>query len=250
MYWVRPIGKTILDTIRKIATFVKKNYNAATYAKKIHKDQYDYLLSHEFSDVTTYPWHSASPAEDDTYPEQILDLNNTLYTAQNIGRTRQLSRSLRNYQYYKKRHLVEISIVGKKEKLAYSVVKQFTDYQMNKNPYYYSIPEDYNNLITSVVPSERRYDGLLYLKDRYDKPLGYFYSEKFISRYASLYASLTLRQESNYMIDYFLFHLIYTLLKQKYKYLNLGGSEQKSLDLFKCKYRPISQNKMFWCYYK
>jgi len=240
-YWVRPMGDTILDVIKNVSNDIK----FSKYIKKLHIEQYTYLKKFGFIDVKDYPWYSTIPAEDDTFPEKILDVKKTIIIANKLGKTRQLNRTLMNFKYYKRnKQLSEASIFDENMK-TWNVLSKFFEYIKSKGLANVSTPYDYHNLIYGIVKKDTIIEKLILLDN---EPIGFYLAEIQNSKYASLYATITNRKVYNNLTDYIMFDLFARLQDKGVKYLNLGGSEHKSLNDFKDKFRPVESKKMLWLY--
>lgn len=237
-FMVRPLGENVAEKVSELGKFVKENFDVTVYAKKLFKDQYDELIEVGFKDIKENPWHSVAIAEDDTYPEIIIDVNKTIEKATNLGRVHQLRRSLSNYT----------KIINDNK----YVYKSYFDYAddalelldkfFNQRNYLISSPTDYHNIMKKKY-NVNYFESLVY-EDF--KVIGGYISQEQNNSYASLYATITDRSENNYLSDFIIFHLLHNLQNKGIKYLNLGGSEFSSLQDFKKKYLPFKEQKMYW----
>ncbi len=238
-YIVRPMGKDYIDIIIKLADIVKTKFGTRTYVKKIFKGDYDTLISKGFSDVKLSPWQNDVPSEDDTYPERILDVNKTIELARSLGRTRQLNRSLRNYLKTKNDNIYSFKSIFENKEDSRELVAKF----FKQREYLISRPEDYHNIIDFHGPDDIYTQTIIYKED---DPIGMYIVEHQSKELASLYATITDREVDNYLTDFLMFDLLLKLEAMGVKYLNLGGSEFKSLDEFKLKFKPTIERKMYW----
>ncbi len=241
-YWIRPMGKGILDVIDEFSKDLLDRDNVPTYAKKLFEDQYKYLKKRGFQDVDKFPWHSTAPAEDDTYPERILDIGKTIEEAKNAGKTRQLGRSLKNYYMYKNDDEVEKASVFRNEEDAFEVAKRFFKFQTKKNKPNVSNAYDFYNVIYNLEKQDIL-EEIVYKKNI---SVAFYFSVVQNEDYASLYAMLSDRELHNNVSDFLIFRILNRLKSNKLKHLNLGGSELKSLDEYKQKFRPSYYQQMYW----
>lgn len=242
-YWIRPMGKSVLDRIDALSKKIFKELNIPTYAKKLFKDQYKYLKNKGFKDTTGFPWHSLYPEEDDTHPEIILDIENTITTAQKLGKTRQLNRSLKYYETLKNDPSISVESLYKHSTDAMKVLDEFFHEGRNKKYSNISEPCDYYSMILVKPRNIRMLEKMFFINGN---SAGFYFSEYQNEHYSSQYAFITLRYLSNHLSDYLMFDMFDELLKHKTKFMNLGGSESQSLDEYKRKFRPVEEKKMFW----
>lgn len=240
MYWIRPMGPTITDKIASIAKKVKEKYKSPTYAKKLFKNQYDQLISQGFSDIINFPWHSSCTAEDDTYPEQIFNIKETLSRLNSEPRKSSFREMYRRAQRLEKNNQIQISqnqfqIVA--PKIAKSFFEMDTITNSNKN---FSHKEDYFNPIQNNPKRKSLIQKIVHINN---KPLAFYILEKQTSEYSSLYAQLIIREKIKNLADYLFFHIFNTT---NTKFLNLGGSEDDGIRQFKEKYKPSKYQQMYW----
>jgi len=109
--------------------------------------------------------------------------------------------------------------------------------------YIISIPEDYYNLIEHAQKDNTYVENILYLNN---KPAGMYFAELQSKDMASLYATITDREIDNHATDTMIFYLLHALKSAGVQFLNLGGSESKTLDEYKLKFKPVKQIKKYW----
>lgn len=243
LFWIRPMGKNVLEVINQYSKQIYKKYNLPVYVKKIFKRQFAYLHSKGFKTPSKFPWHTKCPMEDDTYPEQILELKNTIITAGKLGKTRQLNRSYRYYLQLKKDPEIVSASIIKYPKEAKQILTVFFEEKKKNDPNNVSKPNDYFNLIEQPLIKKNILEKILFKKDL---PLALYFIEKQNQIYASQYAMISLRKLSNHIVDFLMFDMFYQLLSGNIVCLNLGGSEKVSLNDFKKKFRPVKENRMYW----
>lgn len=244
LYWIRPMGPTVIQIISTISKTLLKDFKLPTYIKKLFKNQHDQLIQAGFKEVTTFPWHTLYPAEDDTYPEQILKLANTLSVAETINNRKRINRALRYYERYKNDQLMASDNVEKHVEEAKSFLNDFFAYNNGhaKMPII-SDASDYSAMVTGLSTHDTTQNKFIY----YNKQaIGFYFLERQDTHYASLYALLSLREQANHVVDFMMFDMITALENQGIDYLNMGGSENANLNYFKKKFRPIRENQMYW----
>jgi len=238
-YWVRPMGPTILDKIREISSSLLSQKSIPTYAKKLFKNQFDYLAAYGFKDTKNFPWHSSCPSEDDTHPEQIFDVKKTLTLAETLPRKKHLRKStIRASKLKTNNRIVTSDKYFKRD--AWRISKQFFSSDISKKKTIISDQYDYYNMIFSNIERSSLTKNIVYVNDR---PLGYYLLEKQDNDYSSLYALIILRERLKFLTD---FLLLYILQKLTTPHLNMGGSEDQGIYDFKIKYFPIQELKMYW----
>lgn len=246
MYWKRPMGKTILSKIGKLAHEHHREYSLITYTTKLFKEQYNEIVEYGFKPIDHYPWHSTAPSEDDHFPEQILEIKNTTKLAQSLGRTRQLNRSWHQFlNTSKDPNLSKEPLINNSKKAMEITEEFFNEYKLRNNQNI-SNPSDYFNMILN---KDSRNNMLANIINYNGIGIGYYVCEIQDESNASLYATITLRNSHNNLTDYIMFSLLEELEKRNVRWLNLGGSEHEQLDKFKKKFRPVKSRKMYWSVY-
>lgn len=242
-YWVRPMGKGILDIIDIYAKQLLKTQSLPTYAKKIFIKQFEYLQKKGFRDTSKFPWHSSSPSEDDTHPEQIYSVKRTLSLLSKPPRTSNIRKSYRKALKIEKNNKVTISDKDF-ERIAWQITVNFfnSDYIKNKK-INVSDETDYYNQIFNPLKKNTISRTIFYINN---EPLSYYIAEQQDTNYTSVYALITLRDRIEYLTDYMYFKLLEICTTQ---YLNMGGSEDEGIHNFKRKFKPISENQMKWTAY-
>jgi hypothetical protein len=241
MYWIRPMGPKIIDIISDISKKINKKYKLPVYGKKLFKKQYDNLIKNGFKNINTLPWHKLYPSEDDVFPEQIIDVQNTLDIAKKSSKMTSIHRALRYYESIKKSNNISHSSIYNNESDTKHIIDTFFSKPLKKVCKNLSDPFDYYALLHKY--SKKMLEKIFYINK---KPTGFFVIEQHNDEYASLYATLSLRTMSNHIVDYMMFDLIHELANKNVRFLNLGGSETESLHAFKQKFQPKRQIKMHW----
>lgn len=242
-YWVRPMGPKILKIISTFSKQLLKENNMPTYVKKIFEDQFEFLVKQGFKNTSYLPWHPLSPSEDDTYPEQIINIEETLQLAENAKKNTRLHRTYKYYKFFKSEDILRFFPIYEKQIVAKKVLLHFFDNIHLVKKHNFSNPEDYFNIIEQPINNNKKLDYLIY---QHEDAVGFCFVGKQTNNYASLYATITLRDLSNHIADYLIFKLLYDLKEQGIMYLNLGGSEDETLYLFKKKFRPKIEQQMYW----
>ncbi|MBN1684284.1 MAG: hypothetical protein JW855_02455 [Gammaproteobacteria bacterium] len=240
MYWVRPLGNSMLDIIAALATQIQKKYGISCYVKKLFKDQYDYLVAKGFKDARLFPWHSSCPLEDDTFPEMIFNRIETLNAVRTSGRKKDIGNSFREalkLAWDNKMELTEKNF----SKNAFKITQQyFEDLYKNTKKINISSVIDYINMISDSFYG----DNIRKLILVNDVPMGFFITQtSTIFNTNNIYAHFALRERLKYLSDYLLIKLFETCGST---YINWGGSEDIGIHRFKAKYHPIKKNKMYW----
>lgn len=239
LYWVRPMGKDILNIINTLSKNFSKKYKVRSYVKKLHESQYNQLKKLGWKDIKKYPWHSQAEAEDDTYPELILDTKKTLDIAKNATRKEELRRTYVRTETRKERFNIEFSSKNFND-IAWNVTKKFfANYDEFADKKLLSAKEDYKNMIYNNPERNNLNKVLIYVNK---EPLGYYITES-INNYTNIVAHIALRSDIKYLVDLSTFHALENI---DTKYVNLGGAEDKGIYHFNKKYKPVKQNKMYW----
>ncbi|MFH0818609.1 MAG: helix-turn-helix transcriptional regulator [Patescibacteria group bacterium] len=245
---VHPMGKFEEEKLRSLATVMMEISGNPVYIKKINKSQTDILFNVGFSSIEQYSWHSQAMEEDDTFPEQTIEIKKIIKEIENPGRGELKDKYLRFISKYK-------DCISSKnlEPLNYSeaqnLVNQFFEYLEIKEMHI-STPSDYSNLIycPPIGTNGRNYFTQIIYIDK--KPCAFFAAEKITYDTVGLYANITLYQEYSYLSEYLIIYICKMLYAKGYKYLNLGGSETSGLFQFKDKFSPVDYRKMHWAVFK
>lgn len=243
VFWIRPMGENIIEIINTISKEIFEKFHLPIYVKKILKKQFRHLLKNGFKTVLKFPWHTKCPLEDDSYPEHILDLKQTVNIAEKLGKTRQLNRSFCYYNQIKKDPSITFKSVFKHQREVKRILDVFFEEKRKTDPFNVSKPTDYYNLFEEPAINHKIIEKIIFMNNR---PVAFYFIEKQNKEYASQYAMISLRKISNHIADYLMFDMINILQKGNTKYLNLGGSEKSTLNDFKKKFRPVKENKMYW----
>jgi len=245
---IHPVGKFQPKKLLALVQAMLELSGNPVFVKKISKKQMDALLDIGFSSAEAYPWHTQAMEEDDTFPEQILDIEETLNQVEAPGK-----RSLKyTYTRFVSKFEKDVRIEDLSERNArdaVEVVDKFFDYLEIKE-LHISEPSDYNNIIFYPPLGKNGTDyfsQIIYIGNR---PAGFLGMEPISKDSAGLYANIALHQEFPYLSEYIVVHACKILKKAGYKYLNLGGSETSGLFQFKDKFYPRVYNKMNWVVYK
>jgi len=242
LYWIRPMGEEILPIIIDLAEKIKQKYNVYSYVKKLFSDQYEFLLQHGFRSTTEFPWHSTTHSEDDTYPELIFDREKTKAAIFDSPKRSRLGRILREVRKLGRDNTIEITSVDF-QKHAWEIVNHyFTKYSEFASKINISSPFDYYNMIFLDDSRNDNIEKKIMVVN--DNPVGFYvlmHDDRMDT--TNLYSCITLRQQYKYLTDYFFINMFDT---GKTKYINIGGSEDEGIHIFKSKYQPIKEDIMYW----
>ena len=245
---IRPVG--IFDA-KKLVTLAKNLLEISgtpVFMKKVTREQQAQLLEIGFSPIESYPWHAQAIEEDDTYPEEIIDIGETLRAIEATGK-----RDLKDkYQRFMARFGAEVQVADADEGNAdvmRALVKKFFEY-LEMKELHISQPTDYDNIIGHPPLGKNGETYFSQIVSVNGQPAAFFAIEPNSSESAGLYANITLHQEFPYLSEYLIVHCCRLLKTKGYQYLNLGGSETAGLFQFKEKFAPVAYNKMHWIVYK
>lgn len=245
---IHPIGNFDVKKITTLAKGMLELSGNPVFVKKVSTDQREKLLNAGFSQVETYPWHAQAIEEDDTFPEQILDIEQTIINAEGPGK-RDLKDKFQRFANKYGKDVTAQDLSETNAKNAMEIVKKFFEYLEIKE-LHISQPTDYDNIIRHppLGKNGRAYfSQVLYLKNN---PIAFFAAEPISKDSVGLFANITLHQELPYLSEYLIVYVCKLLKQAGYKFLNLGGSETGGLFQFKDKFSPVEYNKMHWVVYK
>lgn len=239
-YWIRPMGTDILEIISDISGQIKNIFSVPSYVKKLFKNQYDILLQNGFTGIEKFPWHTLSWEEDDTFPEQIVDVNKTVGLSKTLSRKKHLRKSYVRTLQLNSEYDIKISTKNF-EKITWDLTRDFFESKIIKDKKsFLSNENDYYNMIFANNNNSKVLRGYVSVNNR---PLGYYVMEEQSSSYTSLYALIVLRDKLKFLVDLLLLEILKSI---KTPYLNMGGSEDDGIHEFKKKFYPVNELDMFW----
>ena len=242
IYFIRPMGENCLDRIVEVRDSIRESgITNPIYVKKIFPEQEKYLLGKGFKEIHARPWHKTAIAEDDTFPEIIIDKGKALATNKEGQLTHKKIRKLYNTiqnQYQGRIKFVEADDFATQ---AWRITAEFFKETVPKlNIPNLSLPRDYYNMIHG--PIEEGITKRIVMLGK--QPVGFFITEEDYSRtYTNLYASIALRQKATRLNDATILHLLENI---RTTFLDLGGSETQMLDDFKRKFLPSREIGLKW----
>ena len=218
------------------------------FVKKISKEERDKLLNLGFHAIETYPWHNQAMEEDDTFPEQMIDIEETIRGVEGPGKRDLKDKHQRFLSKFGNQIRTENLGEGNRGD-ALKLVQKFFDY-LEVKQLHISQPSDYDSMIFQPplgANGKAYFSEVVYINNR---PAAFYAAEPISHDSAGLFANVTLHQEIPYLSEYLIIHVCKALKKAGFQYLNLGGSETSSLFQFKEKFLPVVYNKMHWVVYK
>ena len=240
-----------LEKITELADLLYRVSSSPVYIKKISREQRDVLLRDpRFSKVDeTNSWYETAPLEDDTYPEQILDLETTV---RELEKTRSQSEVKDKYVRAQRRYIdsgrLRIEDYDpqnhQQRNDVLDITRRFFHIQEERKNHF-SLAEDYFNIVNLRPVGVDYFSSIFYVDG---KPAAFYFAER-CGETIHVYANLTLRDEFRYLSEFILIHLFKEALRKGVKRANLGGSETKGLDQFKQKFKPVEQMQMYWLLY-
>lgn len=247
-----PMGAFDAKSLLTLSKHLLELSGVPVFVKKLTLEERDELLSIGFSPIEDYPWHAQAMEEDDTFPEQILDVDVVLGKLE----AHDYSSLKRNYRTYctKFGEQTTWELLGKDHSddnsaEAEAIVHQFFDY-LDIKQLHISRATDYDNIIhyPPLGANGKAYFSRLIRVN--GEAAAFFAMEPVSEDTAGLYASITLHQKFPYLSEYLIVECCRLLKQSGYRYLNLGGSETSGLFGFKEKFSPVAYNKMYWVVYK
>lgn len=257
---VRPLGVLdgriidLLDVLRQVS-------GRPVYLKKLAGEEVATLQAMAtFGNVSEYPWDASAPADDDTYPEVILDAALSFdrlapvpewweqvpsaWTAVD-GRIEEGRRHLKKVRQRIRRFhrdTTSCRIIPYTANLAGEARAFLAAYFGPDRP---RDVEAYENMLTYVPAEEERNsffcfvayvsEGLL--------PSAFVYAEQLDQASAGIYAAIASR--NHYGLAYYLYTELFKQLKERgIRYVNLGGSEHEGLHQFKRRLAPVQECQM------
>jgi hypothetical protein len=269
---VRPLGP--LDTrFLTLLTALRKASGKPVFIKKLFPDQVDRLRQfgtfHEAAryeartgqaSAGTYPWDLVAFADDDTYPELIVDINVTrqywlkprewcLEFQKAIGNLAHPPSAVREH-YRKFRRSVHQFLrrgIGCRlspcQPSAADTVRQFLLRYFGEA----RLPhvEAYETMLTASCAALPEECGFCFVAqvDGIESPVGFFYGERLDAHSVGSYARVVARCHPGFP-EYLGIRLMSQLWQAGISFLNVGGSETEGLHVFKQKHAPIEERYM------
>jgi hypothetical protein len=245
---VNPMGEFDPESLLRLSQHLMELSGTPVFVKKLTVEERDQLLEVGFSRIEDYPWHAQAMEEDDTFPEQTLDVNAVLEKITVHKR----SGLKTNYRYFLSKFGDQTTseFLGEDNAAeAHDIVNQFFEY-LDIKQLHISQTADYDNIIhyPPLGMNDKAYFARLIRIS--GKAAALFAMEPVSEDTVGLYASITLHQEFANLSEYLIVECCKILQKAGYRYLNLGGSETSGLFGFKEKFSPVAYNKMQWVVYK
>lgn len=243
-------GEAKTEKVVELAELLFQISNSPVYIKKISQCQHKELLRMPYFKVVdqTNGWYAEAPLEDDTFPEQILEVEVTLAELQKSRKESQLKdKYVRARRRYGEIVQVEPYDADNREqrRIALEIVNNFFQIQREKENHL-SQPEDYYNLITIKPQHTTYWSSLLYVENA---PAGFYFAEK-NGDFAHLYANIALHDPFPYLSEFLMVQVLQELQQQGIAVVNLGGSETIGLHQFKQKFRPVREEQKYWVVYE
>ncbi|MGP1384313.1 MAG: hypothetical protein ACTS2F_12190 [Thainema sp.] len=247
-----PMGEFDAESLMTLSQHLLELSGVPVFVKKLTLEERDQLLQSGFSPIEDYPWHAQAMEEDDTFPEQIVDVDVVLGKLE----AAEYSSLKRNYHQYcaKFGEQTTWELLGKDNSEdnsaeADAIVQEFFEY-LDVKQLHISRPSDYDNIIhyPPIGANGKAYFSRLVRVE--GEAAGFFAMEPVSPDMAGLYASITLHRKFPYLSEYLIVECCKLLKQAGYRYLNLGGSETSGLFGFKEKFSPVEYNRMYWVVYK
>lgn len=239
-YWVRPMGPQILQIMDRYTTEFITQLNIPTSITKVFESDYKKLLEMGFEPIENLPWHPTAPAEDDSYPEIVNMVHDTVI---NTPKRKRIKKAVRQFEKISEIITVhEIVTTADREK-AWHVAERFFKQDLISLEHNLSTQYDYYNIIFSSIQPQHH----VYLIQKGDLPVGFFDYYQMNDDTACAYASLMLREIVPTLEDFTMIWLFKHLDEKGIKYLNQGGSETEGMDQYKRKFVLHEDKMMYWC---
>ena len=232
---VRPLGLSdrTHDEFNAVVALLHQVSGRPVYAKKLFSHELPYFTQTQgWLPSQLYPWNQSAHADDDTFPETILDLELTLNQRQ-----KKLMKQIKILE--QQNHIVQL--IGYAPEMNV-LCRRFLEGYFSDHPHY---AEAYDNMLNKPVP-----DGAMFQIARIDHQIvGMTYLEALEPGTFGMYAAVFSRAYSG-LSEYLYYRIWGELRKLGTQYLTLGGSELDGLHHFKLKFAPVEERQMFMRVYK
>lgn len=245
---VHPMGNWMGREFLMLCQELRELGGTPVYLKKINADQESWLLQqHGFKSIEALPWHGEATAEDDTFPEVVLNSSDTLQLVDGPGRNEVKDHYRRFLNRYKGDTGLGIYTPAIHDQ-ARDVVGRFFEH-LEEKQHHLSVPDDYENMITALPAGVNGKDYFAYILHVNGQRGGFCLAERTGPTHAGVYANIALHSNFPYASEYLVVELIRKMYAAGITSVNLGGSETRGLDTFKRKFRPESEVQMHWVVY-
>lgn len=277
LHIIAPRGK---DWLKTLTCFIEKFRSftqfprTSIYIRHLKETQYKELLKSDYKPITVDPWNIIAPSEDDTFNHRIIKIDDIImydYGGSIAVKSLMASRSNKfrkkakmaynRFQNFLRRNGLEYRIEAYRpnehKKLAKTMITNYFKTQANIVS---STPEDYINLINFItVKPESDFSCFIgFITDKTGEkiPVSIFFGEKIDKNVIGLYITIALKNETDRIkkfdsmgfsaISQYTYIRIFDLLKKRgFDYVDLGGSEVESLNIFKRRF-GASEKKTYW----
>ncbi|MFH1450407.1 MAG: hypothetical protein ABIF92_00305 [archaeon] len=250
---IRPLGKNSVAETENLAKILKEVSKNAVYVKKVTEEQKNKLLERGFQAIEKKPWDAEAIAEDDTWPEHIIDIKSIL--TYEDGKMQISQKKVRmgynRFQNIKEKYKTDLKIVPysiRHVDVARALINEHFKYFKEERKDICSTKEDYENLLLSLPLGKNNEDYFSFLVYVGENPMAFFHAEKIGKETIGTYANINLLRYPG-LSEYLHVKLFEMAYKNGIRYVNLGGSELETLDFFKKKF-STHQNQMHWVVYK
>ena len=240
---VNPVGNDAPALTCRIATSLADALKVPVYIKNVRRE-----VAHEIGNrlpdrlKQLEPWHPQAPLEDNTEPEIVLSVTESLGLLQSSSKNQVKDKYGRFARKTSSRSLQWKNLVPERQMDALQVVDHFFS---RKRAHHTDIsgPEDYRNMVIHSS-SNNGFGGegsqILYIDN---EPVALLVIEGLArSRTAGVYCNLALYQDIHYLSEFVIIEACRRASANGYRYLNLGGSESPRLTEFKRKFQPVAEN--------
>jgi hypothetical protein len=203
-----------------------------------------------------YLWDDAAYADDDTYPELIVDLEVSLGYSQRPREWYRLYRAVRNgagvedgastragYRQFRRSvrrgaaAAIACEVVAYRPSMLAAVQQLVEEYFGGERP---EAPRVYDNLLTSLRRGIREGTEFCFAVQGGDGVDGVIFAERLDACSAAVYARL-IRRTCAGLPEYAMAQALARLRQEGIRRVNLGGSETSGLHVFKKKLAPIEE---------
>ena len=239
---IHPIGKIP----KKFINIIKKLCDISgnpVYLKKVSKENNEkikrlikgtnlqLIRTEKKRKEEEYPWHIDEKNDDDTFPEIIINIPGILKIESNLELTNKKIRNIKSKLKHCKRFTSSISYQPVSKTNKSEVIEMLKDHFGKDNKNF----EAYLNML-EVLSRDQNNENYIHFVAKYkERYIGFFVAEILDNCSAGLYASISSRDFKG-LGETLHFEIFKRLKKKGIKFINLGGSEIKSLHDFKKKF--------------
>ncbi len=238
--FVQYLGKNAMRQAFVLGQKLMKDFNTPIIFKNLTEKQYSELVSYGCQDYRPGDgWNAFYRYDDDTFPETIVETDR-LCSLQGRSyhsirsRIRQFYKNNIRVEQYTPSHYSDTLLILEKW---LTMIKYRYEKYLENDPIILHSASIHRNFIEYITKNQDSHciAQLIYIDD---VPISFAIGYKISNSTLGVYTTVTATDKIKGLSEATTYELVKSALQKKYKYVNLGGSEFKSLLNFKKKFNP------------